>query len=776
MKRIILAANLACAAAAWLLAQSSLAADPEWRPAAGPLATRWAKDVSPRNALPEYPRPQMIRERWLNLNGLWSYAVKGLADPQPETFPGQILVPYPIESALSGVMKPLGEKQLLWYRRTFELPAAWRGDRVLLHFGAVDWEAKVWVNGREAGAHRGGYDAISFDITRLLAPGPAKQEILVSVFDPTDKGDQPRGKQTSKPEGIFYTPASGIWQTVWLEPLPDATLKARTAGAAAALSGPADDAGIESVRVTPDIDAGVARIEVRLLGGKSGFSGYYGFTKYTVRATALVKGKKIATVEGPLAEGVALPVPKAELWTPDHPFLYDLRVELLAGGRAVDSVRSYFGMRKISLGKDHQGRIRILLNNKFVFQAGPLDQGFWPDGIYTAPTDEALRFDIETMKRLGFNMARKHVKVEPDRWYYWADRLGLLVWQDMPSGFNEHPGEESAKQFELELRRMVEGRRNHPCIVMWVVFNEGWGQHNTPELTAFVKQLDPGRLVDNASGWTDKGVGDVLDMHHYPEPESPKADPVRASVLSEFGGLGMRVENHMWQKASWGYQGMLSARSQLTRRYARFFENIYTNLVPAQGLNAAIYTQLTDVETESNGLLTYDRAVLKPDLAIISAANRGLLPKLPPSPELVPAAQEDAAEWRYVTARPAQGWSDSAFNDAGWKRGRAGFGTSGGPVRTEWKTDDIWLRREVVLPARLPAKLEFSVFHDEDVEIYLNGRLAASATGYTTSYVTLPMSEEGRATVKPGRNLIAVHCHQTTGGQYIDVGIVQTGR
>ena len=401
----------------------------------GRLMTRWAKDVSPENALPEYPRPQMVRKDWLNLNGLWDIK---LADGTE----AKILVPYPIESALSGVMK---HADRMTYRRSFEIPQAWSGRHVLLHFGAVDWEAKVSVNGKELGVHRGGYDDFSFDITDALKTS-GEQEIAVEVFDPTDAGSQPRGKQVLHPGGIMYTPTSGIWQTVWLEPVAETH--------------------IESLLLVPDVDAGCLRLTV---GGTG-----------TVEAVASDGGRQVAQVSGDAGAELKLAIPDPKLWSPDSPHLYDLRVSLKSGGKTVDEVTSYFGMRKIALGKDEQGVTRLMLNGKFVFQVGPLDQGFWPDGIYTAPTDEALRWDIETMKKLGFNCARKHVKVEPDRWYYWCDKLGLLVWQDMPAGDNKTA--EAKQQFEVELRRLIEGRRDHPAIIMWVVFNEGWGQYDTQRL------------------------------------------------------------------------------------------------------------------------------------------------------------------------------------------------------------------------------------------------------------------------------------------------------
>ena len=580
-------------------AVSTLAA--AWKPAPGPLSTRWAKEVSPKNALPEYPRPQMVRQAWLNLNGLWDYAITGREAQRPAQFEGQILVPYPVESALSGVMKPLDERSRLWYRRTIDLPRGWANQRVLLHFGAVDWEATVWVNGREIGTHRGGYDPFSFDITDALQPtGP--QEVTVAVWDPTE-GGQAHGKQVRKPGGIMYTSTSGIWQTVWLEPVPQVH--------------------IESLKITPQFDQSAVTLETRATAGPG---------KLTVKVEVLedshvIQSGEVSTQEsdggaapsGLIEPRITLPVPQAKPWTPAAPFLYGLRVTLLQDGKRLDRVRGYFGMRKVALGKDALGITRILLNNQFVFQVGFLDQGFWPDGLYTAPTDAALRSDIETTKKLGMNFCRKHVKVEPDRWYYWCDKLGLLVWQDMPSG--EHPTPEAKHQFERELDRLVATHYNHPCIILWVVFNEGWGQYDTPRLTEWVKRLDPTRLVDNASGWTDQKVGDVVDMHNYPGPGCPPPEDHRAAVLGEFGGLGLALPGHTWTQKSWGYQGM-GDRQALTRRYVGLLRQIYA-LKDNPGLNAAVYTQTTDVETECNGLMTYDRAVIKPDVAAVAAANRG---------------------------------------------------------------------------------------------------------------------------------------------------------
>jgi len=491
----------------------------QWQPIDGPLMTRWAADVTPETVHREYPRPQMVREQWACLNGLWEYAVAPRNDPRPQTWQGEILVPFGIESVLSGVWRRVGAGERLWYRRSCTIPAGWRSERVLLHFGAVDWEAIVWVNGQRVGEHRGGYTPFTFDITSALNSG-AGQEIVVAVWDPSSSGYQPRGKQVDEPRGIWYTPTTGIWRSVWLEPVP-ATY-------------------IDHLVQTPDIDAGVLRLEAAVAGADDG---------HTVSAVALAGDRVAGRITGQPGKELALPLSDLRLWSPDDPFLYVMQVTLLEQGRVIDEVDTYFGMRKISLGPDENGITRLLLNNEFLFQVGPLDQGFWPDGLYTAPTDEALRYDIEVTKRLGFNLARKHVKIEPDRWYTWCDRLGLLVWQDMPSGSNG-----LSRNEENPVAAMVDAYRNHPSIIMWVPINEGWGQYDTERITAWVETLDPSRLVNSASGWTDRGVGHVHDIHRYPGPAAPPAESERAIVLGEFGGLGYPVEGHLWQsERNWGY-------------------------------------------------------------------------------------------------------------------------------------------------------------------------------------------------------------------------------
>jgi len=771
-----------------LVALLTAAAKADYQPIQGPLMTRWSKQIPADNAHKDYPRPQLVRRHWLSLNGIWQYAIRPKDETQPQEFDGQILVPFPVESALSGVMKSVGEENHLWYRRTFKVPKRWLETprppllafpqpvpkRILLHFGAVDWQACVWVNGHKLGAHHGGYDPFTFDITDALND-TGTQEIVVSAYDPTDTGFQPRGKQVRKPHGIWYTAVTGIWQTVWLESVPEVYIR--------------------ELRITPDIDSKMVRVIAECSDDPNG---------YIVEAQVNEGWFQKAKGKGQAGEQIELFIKKPKLWSPDSPFLYDLKVTLKnEQGRKVDAVGSYFGMRKISLGKDEKGVTRLFLNNKPVFQFGTLDQGWWPDGLYTAPTDKALRYDIEVIKKLGCNMMRKHVKVEPDRFYYWCDKLGLMVWQDMPNGDrhirdNEPDlkrSEESARQFELELTRVIESLRNHPSIVMWVPFNEGWGQYDTPRIVEMIKQLDPTRLVNNASGWADRGVGDVHDIHSYPGPAAPPVEENRAVVLGEFGGLGLPVKGHLWQEEkNWGYR-TYQTREELTQAYIGLIENL--RQIIDEGLSAAVYTQTTDVEIEVNGLMTYDREVIKMDVDRAAATNRRLY--LPP-PEIkivVPTSQSEGQKWKYTTFEPAAGWEQPDFNDSNWSVSEGGFGTEttpGSVVRTKWNKPDIWLRREFQLSQAVlrgwkshgpifglnflsqTDKLSRAcllIYHDEDAEVYINGRLVTKLKGYTTDYVLVELDDEAIAALRPGPNCLAAHCRQTTGGQYIDIGLVE---
>ena len=729
-----------------------------WHQAASPLSTRWDKDVSPANALPDYPRPQMTRAHWQSLNGLWDYGLTGSdSEAAPAAYDGTILVPYPYESALSGVGKASPATQRLWYRRTFTVPAAWRtnGQRVLLHFGAVNWDSTVSVNGHALGGHKGGYDPFDYDVTEALVPGA--NTLSVSAFNPLRSNvpdAQVAGKQRLHPRSIFYTAATGIWQSVWLEPVPAAH--------------------IASVKLTPDVDAKALHLTVSADGGGPA----------SVKVTALDDGKPVASAAGAAGTEITLPIAAPRLWSPTDPHLYTLQVELTKNRKRVDSVGSYFAMRKVSLGKDAQGRTTILLNNQPLFEVGALDQGYWPDGVYTAPTDAALRSDIEAAKGFGFNLLRKHAKVEPERWYYWTDKLGILVWQDMPQAFGDL-NDAAKAQWLTEWKREVATHYNHPSIIVWTTFNEGWGENtfDVADVVALTHQMDPTRLVNDASGWVDKGVGDIRDTHDYPGPGSQDPQPTRAAVNGEFGGITERVPGHMWTTDVMGYGKTLKNDWQVTQRYQALLKAGY-GLRETRGTCALVYTQLTDVEQESNGLLTYDRAVVKVLPDIVSAANQGRFLPLPPAPplpvnhDLVPTSEDAGLSWSYITQKPADNWAAPDFDASAWKTGPAPFGQGAGSPNTPW-TDtpgDIWLRRTITLPAAVPAKLVVRVIHDEDVEVYLNGVLAASAPGFTGSYVELPMSDAARAALKPGAaNIIAVHCHQTAGGQVIDVGIKAAG-
>ena len=596
---------------------------PAWRPVGGRMLTSWAADVSPDRVLPEYPRPQMTRARWQSLNGLWDFAIVDssvvpgvagdphalakpsrpggagpagpIAAPARSAFTSHILVPFAPEAALSGVGR---HADLVAYRRTFVRPADMSaGERLMLHLGACDWHCTVYVNGTLAADHRGGYDAFSVDVTDALRAS-GDQELVVAVYDPTDKFGQPRGKQVSRAEGIWYTPVTGIWQTVWLEPVPAAS--------------------IDNLHLTPDVAGGALRVIARARGTSG--------TERVV-AIAMTNGREVGRVEGAAGAELRLPVPAAHLWSPDDPFLYDLRVTLMNGGREVDRVDSYFGMRAVSVMNDANGFRRIALNGKPVFQLGPLDQGWWPDGLYTAPTDAALRSDIQTMKSLGFNMVRKHIKVEPARWYYYADKLGLAVWQDMPSGWNDSP--EAQRYFEAELRAMLDDLHSVPSIVVWVPFNEKWGQFDTQRIVGIVQRADSSRLVNDASGWQHANVGDIIDVHRYQGPQAMRGEQGRVAVVGEFGGLGFKVAGRAWAGDAWGYGGLFPDREALQSRYDLLVNRLWHDR-DTHGIGAGVYTQLTDVEVELNGFLTYDRAVLKFDTARTAAVNRGHAPYVLP--------------------------------------------------------------------------------------------------------------------------------------------------
>lgn len=583
----------------------------QWQPVGDKIKTPWADQVDPQNPLPEYPRPLMERDRWQNLNGLWDYAIVPVG-AQPEKYDGKILVPFAVESSLSGVQKRLGGENELWYSREFAVPAKWAGERVLLHFGAVDWKTDVWVNDVLVGRHTGGYTPFTFDITAALNK-KGTNTLKVKVWDPTDVGYQPRGKQVNNPSGIWYTPVSGIWQTVWLEPVPAKY--------------------IAGIRTTPDIDRKTLRVEVDAAAAQ---------ISDMVEVTVLDGGKEIARAKAVNGVPVEIAMPAdMKLWSPDSPFLYDLKVALVSDGKEVDRVDSYTAMRKYSTARDADGIMRLQLNNKDIFHFGPLDQGWWPDGLYTAPTDEALLYDIRFTKQLGFNMIRKHIKVEPERWYWHCDREGILVWQDMPSGdmstgkWEPHRygagtdaarSEESFANYYKEWGEIMDFCGRHPSVVVWVPYNEAWGQYRAEEVADWTKRRDPSRLVNPASGGNYRDCGDMLDLHNYPEPKMYLYDAKRVNVLGEYGGIGLPVEGHLWSAdKNWGYIEF-KTREDVTDRYVTYAEKLME--LVERGFSAAVYTQTTDVEGEVNGLVTYDREVVKVDVDRLHEVNRRLVRSL----------------------------------------------------------------------------------------------------------------------------------------------------
>ena len=587
----------------------------EWQPLDGKIMSRWAKEVTPENVWQEYPRPQFERSTWKNLNGMWDYVILKPNQPKPKSYEGKILVPFSFESALSGVGRSITPEDKMWYRKKFIIPSEWNGKRILLNFEAVDHDTNVWVNDIFVGSHKGGFDRFSFDITTFLNVR-GNQTIEVSVKDGTNLSPQLRGKQHFKPSGIVYTPVSGIWQTVWLEAV-------------------SNEAYLGEVKITTDIDKGIVKI--------TPFGHEALRSSYKVKASIYKNKSKIAEGSVSTNKLIELKIREPKLWSPDNPNIYDLKLTLTnPKGKIIDQVNSYFGMRKISLG-NHKGVKYLFLNNKPLFHYGTLDQGWWPDGLLTPPSDAAMRYDIEITKAMGFNMIRKHVKIEPDRWYYHCDHLGILVWQDMPSGGKmvekingpttnkrgdkkyytnlQHVGRTDGDlnkninesiQFETELRKMINIHYNSPSIVVWVPFNEGWGQYDTCRISDLVKALDSSRLVIPTSGWSLRNCGDIYDIHTYDvDLKKPPYHQDRATVIGEYGGIGLPIKKNLWNPntINWGYQ-TYNSQKELIESYEYKFNQIL-KMKEMHGLSGAVYTQTTDVEGEVNGLLTYDREVIK---------------------------------------------------------------------------------------------------------------------------------------------------------------------
>ncbi len=750
----------------FLLLSLAISAHAEWQPVKGGMMTEWGRELKADKVWQEYPRPQLEREGWTNLNGLWSYAVTSKDEAAPVNWAGEILVPFCPESSLSGVGRLIEPSEALWYKRA--LPAGQAGKRTLLNFEAVDYTTTVWVNGRRIGSHTGGFTPFSFDITPALKA--EDNELMVRVYDATE-GLQLHGKQKLKNDGIWYTRVTGIWQTVWLENV--------------------SERAIRDLDFTCDIKAGTVRVEPK-------FSGTAGEGE-KVRVSASFGGQQIATETG--TGGILLKIPEAKLWSPAEPNLYDLKVELLDGqGKVIDEVKSYTALREFGKTKDGNGNWRFTLNGKSIFHWGPLDQGWWPDGLLTPPSEAAMISDIDFLKAAGFNMIRKHIKIEPRRYYAYCDKVGMLMWQDqvsqgfgpdtLPKGSNPpwtrlapNPNDGvwpdvAHAQFVTEYKRMVDHLRDAACIAVWSPFNEAWGQHRTMEVGKMAVEYDKTRPVNVASGGNFWPVGDIADEHAYPDPAFPIGDQRfndYVKVVGEFGGHGMPIEGHLWNKDSpnWGYGGLPKDLAEWKERYARSI-TVLANL-RKRGVCAGVYTQTTDVEVEINGLRTYDR-VNKVEPAWLKPLSDLLLktPDVTKETVLLATSQKEVQPWRYTTEAPVAGWEKADFSDTSWSQGKGGFGTRETPntkVTTEWKTPDIWLRREFQLTGLPKDQAVLRVFHDDDAQIFINGAKVADMKGFTSGYTDVPITQPGL--LQNGRNVMAIHCHQTVGGQYIDAGVIE---
>ncbi len=735
-----------------------------WEKKTAAVMTPWGEQLTSENVWAEYPRPSMKRDDWMNLNGVWDYykrsGINYDYEDNDRRFDKAILVPFPVESALSGIMDndyKGNTKATHMYRRTFEVPASFAGKNVILHFGAVDWRCTVYVNGKEAGSHDGGSDPFKFDITELLNES-GEQELQVAVWDPTNAGGQPHGKQNNSPSGIWYTPSSGIWQTVWMEPVAKAH--------------------ITSYEPIPNIDNGTVDIKINA-------------TDADAIANIVVKyaGTQVAQASGKVGEFMTISIPDAKLWSPDEPNLYDIEVTLQKDGQDVDAVGGYFGMRKFSRAMAF-GKPCLLLNNKPLYMYGPLDQGWWPDGLLTPPSYEAMIYDLEVIKAMGMNMVRKHIKVENDLWYDWCNRNGLVVWQDMVNvAGNGLVGNKSVCQqhFYDENEDVINALRHHPSIGAWVVYNEGWGQdtdsdmeHTHKGITLVEEQNhDPGRFVHAVTGWTDVERGDFIDVHSYPAPGAAEnLFNERIASCGEFGGINLFIDGHMWAGSDVNYTTVADAETY-TNLYDSYTDKLQS-LQKDKGLWMSVYTQITDVEQECNGILTYDRKINKLNDAqfqrLKTNIQKTIYNRFIGSETVVQAADENAnIEWSYTTETPADNWFETAFDASSWSKGKAGFGNRSS-WRTAWSSTDIWIRRTFTIENVKPEEvsdLRLWMFHDDDTEVYINGKLATKLTGWIDNYAEFSIMPEALASIKIDgtENTIAIHCKQDHGGQYIDCGI-----
>ena len=755
---------------AFMLAALAAVTAEAWQQVPG-MKTPWGEKVTPENAWRAYPRPQMVRQNWTNLNGLWQYAVTKNAPGRPAKWDGEILVPFVIESSLSGVGRLTEPDETLWYKRSFDADVK-LGERLLLHFEQADFRAMVYVNGRELSVpHEGGQMPFSYDVTDFVKKGA--NELVVAIWDPTASFIGSFGKQSFKPRGCFYTRSTGIGGTVWLETVPAVH--------------------IAGYKVTPDIDAGTVRFEFDVAGG--------GFTKPEVAISVQCDGgNAVVTTK----DGVAVVNMPAgfKLWSPESPALYDFTAVCGA-----DKVKGYFGMRKIEVKKDANGVLRIFFNNKPRFIIGTLDQGWWPDGLLTPPSDEAMAYDIKKLKEMGYDMMRKHIKVEPRRYYYLCDTLGIMVMQDMPSGSGDRT--QRYGFYRRELKEMIDHLYNVPSIVSWIPYNESWGQPGeflTHATLVWTQKYDPSRIVDGPSGWNDYEGGktngkttshkpagveeaaDLVDRHDYGRrPGMFAVNDRRASFLGEFGGIGCRVDGHLWTDKAWGYggTGKDTDRKAVQDKFVSLMDHV--GGLAMKGLSGSVYTQTTDVEGEINGLITYDRKVVKFDEKALAEVHErvraafelGVTPR--ETKVFAKRLDPDVNAWAWTTTAPAAGWEKPGFDDTAWARSAGGFGSAfilkdhpHAKGATKWETPEIWLRRHFTYkkPTSKILQATIDMFHDEDAEVYLNGELILSVKGYNTNWTTFSVPKEKfAAAVKEGDNVIAVKVIQTVGGQFIDLGL-----
>jgi len=751
-----------------LLLQYSFIQAQNWAPVPGQIMTNWANNVTPENVWKEYPRPQMVRTDWLNLNGLWDFEITERdTNKIAINYARKILVPFCVESALSGIKETITGKQQMIYRRFFSIPSHWNQKHLILHFEAVDYEAKVWVDGKYVGIHKGGYDHFQFDIAGFLNKDE-KHEIKLVVWDPTNEGSQPIGKQALPAirNRTKYTATSGIWQTVWLEPT--------------------NEVAIESIKIIPNIDNGTISLQTKVVGATQGAR---------IKIQAFDQGKEIASSIAAIGEPVSLQLNQPKLWSPTNPFLYDLKLSLINDGKVSDEVSSYFGMRKISMGRDQEGYMRILLNNEIIYQLGPLDQGYWPDGILTPASDQALRYDIAYLKKIGANMDRMHMKVQPERWYYHCDQLGILIWQDMvsPTKFIDTKSNLNPSDFELEHNITVDQLYNHPSIIQWVLFNESWGQYDTERLTAALKAKDPTRLVINASGWHDKKVGDIRDFHDYtihPAVALVNKNDDRAMVLGEAGGIDLLIPGHLWTpdlkggtkiKTDWSIdfkKGIVKSSDELIEKYKILLDDLFQ--LKKYGLNAVVYTQISDVEDEISGWMTYDRKVSKLPETTFAALHEQFFKPTMTGKFILPLSINEPQQWNYSFTAPSNDWIKNLML-SDFKTGMAPFGIESNnvhKVNTPWNTNSLFLNKEFTLSS-VPSKLSLIACNTGITEVYINGAYVMQFNNFLKNDPEVKISEtilsdEAMKLLKLGVNQLSLKFNFPSVGKpvyYYDFGI-----